>query len=348
MKDPGTRTRAVGLVVLGGLLCSAGVRAEVHLMRPPQLLASELARPSGLAADRSALYWTESAAQRAGTGVVRELTLGDRAPATLTATECAPTDVVMTAREVVWVNRGGELSDESGGGRCEPSVVALTRKDGIVTTLAQLPLDAWSVAIDADRDVFWTTREGEVVGRAPREGQSPEAPVLLAAVPGVPQKRSLPSEAGAGVAVDADFIYWTVPAAGTVMRLPKDGGTPRRLAVGQLQPTAIALDQTHVYWLNRSGGTVMKAPKDGGKATVIASGQHVPADLAVDTRHIYWTTLEGGTVMRAPKGPGEPVALAQGQRRPEQIALDDRNVYWTVAGAANEDGPTGQVLAVPK
>lgn len=62
-----------------------------------------------------------------------------------------------------------------------------------------------------------------------------------------------------GIAVDATTVYWTSTVDGTVMKIPKSGGTPMMVALGQISPIAIAVDATNVYWTDSSN--VMMAAK---------------------------------------------------------------------------------------
>jgi hypothetical protein len=55
------------------------------------------------------------------------------------------------------------------------------------------------------------------------------------------------------LALDDTYVYWTDPSpAGTVMRVPKTGGTPSVIARGT-SPLAIAVDATAVYWSDQQG-----------------------------------------------------------------------------------------------
>jgi len=157
------------------------------------------------------------------------------------------------------------------------------------------------------------------------------------------------------IAVDARNVYWTTNiACGTVMKVPRDGGTPVALASGQATPAGIAVDATSVYWTNSTGGTVMKVPLGGGTPTTLASRQANPTAIAVDATSVYWTNRSfcGGSVMKVPLGGGTPVTLASGQVMPTGIAVDATSVYWTNPLDSNGDSSggrvtTGTVMKVP-
>lgn len=157
------------------------------------------------------------------------------------------------------------------------------------------------------------------------------------------------------VAVDANNIYWTdngdikagaiQPSTGTVMKMPRIGGTPVVLASGQDGPAGIAIDSSRVYWTNIRSGTVMTVSLGGGTPIALASGQDLPRQIAVDSAYVYWTNSGQssgghdsgveksgtGTVMKVPAAGGTPVTLAADQYSPMNIAVDATNAYWTNA-----------------
>ena len=64
------------------------------------------------------------------------------------------------------------------------------------------------------------------------------------------------------IALDADFVYWTVnSAAGYVVRAPKGGGALDLLAGPVSSPWGVAVDERAVYWSLPSSGTIMKRAK---------------------------------------------------------------------------------------
>ena len=66
------------------------------------------------------------------------------------------------------------------------------------------------------------------------------------------------------IVVDAMNVYWTNDNAGTVLKMPKTGGTPVALAIGQTTPSGIAVDSKYVYWANNAAkpmGAIYRVPK---------------------------------------------------------------------------------------
>ncbi len=122
------------------------------------------------------------------------------------------------------------------------------------------------------------------------------------------------------IVVNATTVYWTdagacstdagLSCSGAVRSALKNGGSPKSLAAGLVNPAGIALDSTSVYWVNAGvcnvdggiscqDGTVMKMPLGGGEPTTIASGQGKPVGIVVDSTSVYWTNEASGTVMKA-------------------------------------------------
>jgi hypothetical protein len=153
-----------------------------------------------------------------------------------------------------------------------------------------------------------------------------------------------------GLAVDDTNIYWTNIGTspnfydGTIMMMPKAGGTVTTLASGQDFPKAITVHGGYVYWVNydaaNSGGAqsgaVSRVSTSGGTVTVIASGQAFPWDVAADDNNAYWTCNESNVVRSAPIGGGTAKVIAQNCtnsglttcENPAGIAIDATNVYF--------------------
>lgn len=149
---------------------------------------------------------------------------------------------------------------------------------------------------------------------------------------------------GAGIAVDAQYVYWTNTSDGLemggILRVPVTGGLQVTLAAGD-DPWAVAVDANFVYWANAgrfnlSNGSIMKVPIGGDGAIPLAQGQSNPHGIAIDDTNIYWTNTgtgaNDGSVMKMPLGGGTPVALASQLQNPQGIVVDETSVYWTNGG----------------
>lgn len=188
------------------------------------------------------------------------------------------------------------------------TVLGVLVAGGTPMTFASGQSGPLSVAVDTT-SIYWTT-SGTVLGagsvmKATLQGGA--APVTLASSQNGPQ----------AIVVDVNNVYWTnegTPANsytdGTVMSVPRIGGTLTTIASAQNLPQGIAVDATNVYWTDQgtaangyTDGSVMSTPILGTATPItLASGQSEPYGLAVDSTSAYWTNALGGTVMKAPLG----------------------------------------------
>jgi hypothetical protein len=190
----------------------------------------------------------------------------------------------------------------------------------------------------------------------------------------------------AALAVDSTSVYWLNGGTdaeryidGTLMKVPKNGGTLVTLATDQPFPGAIGLDATSVYWTINTGesGALLKMPKEGGTPTTLVSGLfdaggvvvssgsvYVTArgilkvavggglpttltstaesnGLAVNGSGVYWTTSYNGSVLEMGINGGAPTTLAIGQNA-SSIVLDSAHLYWLT-----NSGDAGAVMSAP-
>ena len=144
------------------------------------------------------------------------------------------------------------------------------------------------------------------------------------------------------VAVDGANVYWTNESGGTVMRVPKGGGTS--VEVGWNQPFAygVAVDGMRAYWTTRQqtpNGTVGSAPLGGGAPSAIMTNLDLPEAIGVDATHLYWLARSG--LYRADKMAPVPGMIASASIIPGRLILDPNYVYWT-------DYNSGAINRTPK
>ena len=154
------------------------------------------------------------------------------------------------------------------------------------------------------------------------------------------------------LAQDADTLYWTNFGGGTVMSIPKAGGTATTLATGQIEPLGISVNATSVYWANYGSTTVQQVYLNGTNLTTVAMGQTAPAATALDATHLYWANYAGTpSVFKANLDGTNPVVLAMSQGGASCLVVDATAVYWVdyVDGAVrrvNLDGTNLLTLAM--
>lgn len=80
----------------------------------------------------------------------------------------------------------------------------------------------------------------------------------------------------------------TLVGQGRVSRVPLAGGKPVVLADGLNWPAGIATDAENVYFTDQHDGKIMRVPIAGGPVVVLAEQQYSAWALALDDKAIYW------------------------------------------------------------
>jgi hypothetical protein len=212
------------------------------------VLASGQRGPFGIAVDDQNVYWVE----RAPDGAVHSVPLGGGSPVTIASNQDAPWGIAVHGDTVYWT-----LDNDNGAVMSAP-IDGLD--GGAIATVASGQAYAGAIAVD-DTSVYWLTEAA--VMTAPLAGGPPTILATGQSIgPAFPYNLV---DGMAGIAVDANNVYWT-DGVFYVRSVPIAGGVPTVLAAGQTNPAGIAVGATGVYWANEGwnlaagAGSVSWAP----------------------------------------------------------------------------------------
>jgi sugar lactone lactonase YvrE len=276
--------------------------------------------PNDVATDATHVYWVEDGSYTpnyAGDGRVLRRPKDGGASEVLATGRFSPARLLLDADSVYWSDEG-DYWDTSKPGRIarvpktggtvteitSDSVVYGLAMDGATmyffnaTTVKKVSkaggnasvlagaIDALN-AIDADSSgVYFTssTQDGlpvsQSMGTVQRVAPTGGALTLLAE-----------AKAAGGVTVTTSFVFFGTK--GTVMRLPKSGGTALSMASSS-GVTRLVADDAFVYWTDCSGGAVLAVPIAGGDPITLASGYVCPAGISVSPDYVYFTERGNG------------------------------------------------------
>ena len=147
-----------------------------------------------------------------------------------------------------------------------------------------------------------------------------------------------------GLAVDGEYVYWTVNGDGLVLKTPVGGGAISTLASDQDGPTQIVVDHTTAYWVTMS--SLESVSLSGGGTTPIATAPSTAyGSLTLAGGELYWSeepygSYSGSIVARS--AGGTLTTLATNQTQPGDVVFDESRLYW------NNESPYGSfsVLSV--
>ncbi|HEY2407254.1 MAG TPA: hypothetical protein VGI10_14690 [Polyangiaceae bacterium] len=144
------------------------------------------------------------------------------------------------------------------------------------------------------------------------------------------------SDLAQAIALDSDSVYVANLAPAALLRVPKSGGAPIKLADDIVYGT-LAADGKFLYWTTWGGpGRVMSVAKDGSALTTIAAAEDGPTiGLALDGGRVYWSDQDSGTIRAAAKNGGAPMTIASGQLTVEHLAQAGGWLAWVNYGDAS-------------
>jgi hypothetical protein len=298
---------ACGHDCLGGT-CSGGVCQ-------PVTLATGRARPVCLVVDGDTVFWSDQDG-----GAVMKVATDGTGLSPVAEGQDEPFGLAVDATNVYWTNGGYNVA-----------LMKAPRAGGAAVPLTTgTPLRSLYRAIGLDRDNVYFADTGTIKaipigGGTPVQltMASPNGPCHIAiqgtrlywaAYPGQDAVQSVPLAGGMvqnlftmpspigdtwGIAVNADRIFWTETAAGTLQSMPLAGGTALTVAT-RARAYGVALDSARVYW--SASTSIESLPLAGGASSVVhATGQSAAFDVAVDQKAIYWVDWNRGTVMKVAK-----------------------------------------------
>jgi hypothetical protein len=191
----------------------------------------------------------------------------------------------------------------------------LMRFDRSTETVEALGVAGYRVALDAD--YAYTARDG--VWRVKKTTGEPE---------------QLTSLSGEAIAVDGDYVYFTVPSGGGFFRLSKAGGEPEALTA-RSSASYIAAYEGRTYISEQQEPAGVFEVTGPGLRTLVASLEE-PFGVAADSVGVFWADWADGSIWMRSHEPGAvPKKLASGQRFPRDVAIDAHAVYWTNDDAVN-------------
>jgi len=155
------------------------------------------------------------------------------------------------------------------------------------------------------------------------------------------------------IAQDANNIYWTDYGAGTVLRLPKTGGSPATLASGSNSPAGIATDGVNVYWSEESWpGYVRKVPVNGGSVTLLGFNvNNVGIALDPTSTNVFWgeyVLADQGKIDFTGVNGGATTTIATGLNNVWDVVTDGSSAFWAedrVGGAVRQVSLSGGSIA---
>jgi len=154
---------------------------------------------------------------------------------------------------------------------------------------------------------------------------------------------------GRGLSLHGGFVYFTDQAAGTINRVPEEGGEVEQLAELQAEPYDVAATDEHVYWTSFTpGGSVWRATLPSGPPIPLSSDDF-PRMLQIQGEFVYWCAFNDveGRVRRVPTtGIGQmPETLVAVGSGVADLVVEGDLVYFTAHEPAEEPGlaPPGAV-----
>lgn len=168
-----------------------------------------------------------------------------------------------------------------------------------------------------------------------------------------------------GIAVDANYLYWTNAGTNSIGRAALDGSAANASFItGNVNsPYGIAVDNNNVYWANSGSNQIGFAAKSsGGSGSILTATAGTPLGLATDATFVYWgdsTNDNIGQVQIAEPASinnafvnGNSIVPPAEIDQPAGLSVNANSLWWTNLGATNMGtaslaDPQGAVQVVP-
>jgi hypothetical protein len=283
----------------------------------PTTIATTLAHPSYVAADRDRVYvLTDSAA-------LSLAATGEGAPTILASSLNMPLGLAAGSSNIFFANGelgythvysvpkaggpAGKLFSNSAGENRIPFVSAEGRSLAFLDLIIGGSRDI--VRGNDDGASWFTVAEGQagtsaVVLRAPYVYWATPSGILRSngAAPQAPELFATDAAGVTELVADDTTLYWC-PSDGKLraLRFDRPATAPVILESGLRAPQGLAVDAVDVYWASSVTGEVRAIPKAGGASTIIAAAQPDPWAVAANDMAVFFTNRSAGTVLRVPK-----------------------------------------------
>ena len=276
------------------------------------LLAHSQNHPRGLQLVGNTVYWLNAGGRTVGKkGVFSASSSGGGNVTTLMASDA---DVMAMGADAT---HAYFLAPREG------RVFKVANNGGIPEELAATTDISRGLVID-EANVYWAENAG--IYRVPKAGGKP-ALVTEAGIPDVLQVDEshvywystlagvisrAPKKGGAASKVHADdkhtlhmflvdgpdvFVSYGANEKMVIEKVPKGGGTPVKIAEGQIPGADFAADANFVYWITEDD--IFKVPRNGGPVSKVVAKIAHGKDIAVDGQYVYWA--DRTRVNRMPK-----------------------------------------------
>lgn len=179
-----------------------------------------------------------------------------------------------------------------------------------------------------------------------------EGTVMRVPLDGGPATLLASSPSPNSLTIDATNVYWTDdgPDGGSVLSIPKHGGTVTTLAGDLPDPGAISVQGSAVYWANVGAGgqpcdagcapSVASVATAGGAVSTLytAPTSSFPDGIVAHGASVYLSTSDG-RIVDIPDDGGAAKLLRYEVTSNQGIAADDTYVYWV--------DTAGNVMRIP-